>query len=98
MPFSVEFEQPVCERMTPLNTSLGRTKKRSQPAHFLRLPGRWRVQASRLSRSGRCCAGMSVRVLEGCSADVVVIERSRYLTAAHASRMVRDKVEMKKQE
>ena len=27
MPFSVEFEQPVCERMTPMNTSLGRTKK-----------------------------------------------------------------------
>jgi hypothetical protein len=56
MPFSVEFERPVCERMTPMNTSLGRTKKRSQSAHFLRLPGRWSVQASRVSRSGRCCA------------------------------------------
>ena len=82
MPFSVEFEQPVCERMTPINTSLGRTKKRSQFAHFLRLPCRWSVQASRLSRSGRCGGGMSVRVLEGSSADVVVIERLRYLTAA----------------
>ena len=36
MPFSVEFEQPVCERMTPMNTSLGRTKNRSQSAHLLR--------------------------------------------------------------
>src|SRR5262245_24467280 len=35
--------------MTPMNTSLGRSKNRSQSAHFLRLPGRWSVQASRPS-------------------------------------------------
>src|SRR5262249_1473570 len=27
--------------MTPVNTSLGRSKNRSQSANFLRLPGRW---------------------------------------------------------
>jgi hypothetical protein len=29
--------------MTPMNTSLGRRKNRSQFAHFLRLPDRWSV-------------------------------------------------------
>src|SRR5262249_35976603 len=39
--------------MTPMNTSLGRSKNRSQSAHFLRLPGRWPPMCADRAQPGR---------------------------------------------
>src|SRR6516162_7529383 len=47
MPFSVEFERPVVSAMTRMNPSLGRSKNRSQSAHFLAgSPNRLKAQVS----------------------------------------------------